>query len=249
MRRLKISRLMDEYTDTEFFPTGGSAVSPERVKDRVLAQTMAAAPAGRKQKMPRKKKILLAAALAAAMLLLMAAGYPFVQRQLVNGSLSFGQDERGKYVSYEQRDNIIEEEGGRLYFAPEDGERVDVTDLVSEETPYIYDGSDPEAGQTYYIIMGGTPECYGWLTWIKTPNLHADEQDAGEQFTTAYHYYIMDHITESQSGHMGLGSLGYRIVRWNDKMDHPWLLAGAEQLSITFVPTEEFEATVEAGTR
>ena len=249
MRRLKISRLMDEYTDTEFFPTGGSAVSPERVKDRVLAQTMAATPARRKQKMPRKKKLLLAAALAAAMVLMMAAGYPLIQRQLVNGSLSFGQNVEGKYVSYEQRDDIIVEEDGRLYFAPEDGERVDITDLVSEETPYIYDGSDPEAGLEYYIIMGGTPECYGWLTWIRTPNLHADEQDASEQFTTAYHYYIMDHITESQSGHMGLGSLGCRIVRWNDKMDHPWLLAGAEQLGITFLPEAEFEAMVAAEAR
>ena len=84
--------------------------------------------------MPRKNKLLLAAALAAAMVLLMAAGYPLIQRQLVNGNLSFGQDENGKYVSYEQRDNIIVEEDSRLYFAPEDGERVDITDLVSEET-------------------------------------------------------------------------------------------------------------------
>ena len=252
MKRLRISNLMDEYTDTEFFPTGGSAVNSEAVKDRVLAQAKAKAPTRRKQKMPRKKKILLAAALAAAMLLLMAAGYPFVQRQLVNGSLSFGQDERGKYVSYEQRDNIIEGEGGRLYFAPEDGERVDITDLVSEETPYIYDGSDPDTELTYYIIMGGTPECYGWLTWIRTPNLHAAEHEssiATDEFTTAYHYYFMDHAIGGQHGHMGLSSLGLQIVEWDDKMDHPWLMAGAEQIGITFVPTEVFEAMVEAETR
>lgn len=252
MKRLRISSLMDEYTDTEFFPAGGSAVNTERVKARVLAQAMAVNPARRKQKMPRKKKVLLAAALAAAMVLLMAAGYPFIQRQLVNGSLSFGQDERGKYVSYEQRDDIIEEEDGRLFFAPEDGQRVDITDLVSEETPYIYDGSDPDSGLEYYIIMGGTPDCYGWLTWIRTPNPHADEHEPGvgdDRFTTAYHYYIMNHTTESQSGHMGLGSLGFRIVRWDDNMDHPWLLAGAQELGITFLPAAEYEAMVAAGTQ
>lgn len=246
MKRLRISRLMDEYTDTEFFPTGGSVVSPEAVKDRVLAQAMAKAPTRRKQKMPRKKKILLAVALAAALVLLMGAGYPFFQRQLVNGSLSFWQDEQGKHISYEQRDDIIEEEDGRLYFAPEDGQRLDITGLVSEETPYIYDGSDPDTGLTYYIIMGGTPECYGWLTWIRTPNPYGVEDDG---FTTAHHYYLMDHTIGGQTGHMGLESLGLRIVEWNDKMDHPWLLAGAERLGITFVPTEEFEAMVEAGTR
>lgn len=244
MKRLKITKLMDEYTDTEFFPTGGSVVSPEAVKDRVLAQAMAAASTRRKQKMPRKKKIFLAAALVAALVLLMGAGYPFFQRRLVNGSLSFGQDERGKYMSYEQRDNIIEEEDGRLYFSPEDGQRVDITDLISEETPYIYDGSDPDTDLTYYIIMGGTPECYGWLTWIRMPHPFGDLEHApgidDDGFTTAYHYYLMDHSIGSQSGHMGL-DIG-NTVKWQDNMDHPWLLAGAEELGITFVePPEEVQ--------
>ena len=248
MKRLRISKLMDEYTDTEFFPTGGSAVSPERVKARVLAQAMAAAPTRRKQKMPRKKKILLAAALAAAMVLLMAAGYPLFQRQLVNGSLSFGQDERGRFVSFEAHGSIMEVEDGRLYYTPEDGQRVDVTDLVSEETPYIYDGSDPDNGLTYYIIMGGTPECYGWFTWVRTPNPFYDGDAPAvdkDGFETAYHFRI-----SNGSSRMGLGSLGGPggyILEWNDNMDHPWLLAGAEQLGITFLPTAEYEAMVENG--
>ena len=50
MKRLRISGLMDEYTDTEFFPTGGSVVDPEVIKERVLAQ---AAPA--KRRMPTLK--------------------------------------------------------------------------------------------------------------------------------------------------------------------------------------------------
>ena len=236
MKRLRISRLMDEYTDTEFFPAGGSAVSPKRVKARVLAQAMAAAPTRRKQKMPRKKKLLLAAALAAAMVLLLAAGYPFYQYQLVKGSLIFGQEVDGKYISYLESCTLMEVEDGRLFFVPEEGQRVDITDRVSEETPYIYDGSDPDAGLTYYIIMGGTPECYGWLTWISMPNPHYEPKAYQRKMTTAYHYFSSDRWIGNQTGQMGLN---VDAVEWKDNMDHPWLLAGAEQLGITFVDPPE----------
>ena len=245
MKRIRISRLMDEYTDTEFFPVGGSAVSSERVKARVLASVKVKT---QRKQMPRKK-VLLAAAMAAAMVLLMAAGYPFIQRRLVNGSLSFGQNGEGRFVSFEAHGSVMDAEDGRLYFTPEDGERVDITDLVSEETPYIYDGSDPDSGLTYYIIMGGTPECYGWFTWVRMPNpfdIRGDAPGVNKDGSyTACHFRI-----SSGSSHMSLGSPGgLNIAEWRDDMDHPWLLAGAEQTGITFVPTEVFEAMVEAETR
>ena len=79
MKKLEISRLMDEYTDNEFFPQEGETADPPAVKARVLAQ---AAPANRRA--PRKKRLLWAAALAAVMVLLVGAGLPnivsFVQR-------------------------------------------------------------------------------------------------------------------------------------------------------------------------
>ena len=243
MKRLKISSLMDEYTDTEFFPAGGSSVSPERVKARVLASVSVQT---KKKQMPRKKKVLLAAALAAAMVLLMAAGYPFFQYQLVKGSLTFGQEADGKYMSWLESCTIMEVEDNRLYFVPEEGQRVDITDLVSEETPYIYDGSDPDTGLTYYIIMGGTPECYGWLTWISMPNPQYEPKAYQRKIINAYHYFISNIWIGGQTGQMGLD---VDAVEWRDSMNHPWLLAGAEQLGITFVPTEEFEAMVEAETR
>lgn len=234
MKRLRISSLMDEYTDTEFFPEGGSAVSSEAVKDRVLAGVNIRM---RKKQMPRKKKILLTAALAAAMVLLMGAGYPFFQHLLVNGELSFRQTADGRITSFVEYGPVIEEEDGRLFFAPKDGQRIDITDLVSEETPYIYDGGDPDTELTYYIIMGGTPECYGWLTWIRTPNPF-DDGDAPavdeDGFYTAY-----DCSINNESGLMGYGGMGIGALEWNDSMDHPWLLAGAEQLGITFVEPPE----------
>ena len=177
--------------------------------------------------------MLLAAALAAAMVLLMAAGYPFFRYQLVKSSLTFGQEAAGKYKSYLEKNTIVEEENGRLYFAPEGGRRIDITDQVSEETPYIYDGSDPDAGLTYYIIMGGTPECYGWLTWISMPNPLYEPKAYEREMTTAYHYFLSEHKDSriEPGGHMGLD---VDAVEWSDDMDHPWLLAGAEQLGIPF---------------
>ena len=58
MKRLEISRLMDEYEDNEFFPQGGETADLQAVKARVLAQ---AAPA--KQRRMLLKMTLLAAAL------------------------------------------------------------------------------------------------------------------------------------------------------------------------------------------
>ena len=233
MKRLKISKLMDEYTDTEFFPTGGNAVSTEAVKARVLASANVQT---KKKQMPRRKKVLLAAALAAAMVLLMAAGYPYFRYQLVKGSLTFGQEADGKFISYLESCTIMEVEDGRLFFATEDGQRLDITDLVSEETPYIYDGSDPDAGLTYYIIMGGTPESYGWLTWISMPNPQYEPKAYQRKIINAYHYFTSDRWIGSQLGNMGLN---VDAVEWRDEMNHSWLLAGAEQLGIPFVDPPE----------
>ena len=74
--KLRISRLMDEYMDTEFFPRGGTAVNGEEVKERVLARAKAPAGKEKKQQTPKKKKVLLATALAAVMMVLVGAGFP-----------------------------------------------------------------------------------------------------------------------------------------------------------------------------
>lgn len=60
MKKLEISRLMDEYTDTEVFPEGGNAVDVQAVKDRVLARAVPA----KKRRAPHWKTTLIAAALA-----------------------------------------------------------------------------------------------------------------------------------------------------------------------------------------
>ena len=243
MKRLRISKLMDEYTDAEFFPTGGSAVSTEAVKARVLAN--AKTPAKKKQ-MSRKKKVLLAATLAAAMVLLMAAGYPLFQRQLVNGTLSFEQTADSRTISIEHDSYIVKNEDGRLIFTQGDSQCIDITDLVSEETPYIYDGSDPDSEMVYYVVMGGTPEAYGWLEWIRVPYpfddsnsdfYHASDFDEnGNPVSIAYDFHFIDLEDGYQSGGMGSGG-----VCLDDITPPSWLLAGIEELGIPVRETPEYE--------
>lgn len=239
MKHLEISKLMDEYQDHEFFPEGESAAGPEAVKDRVLAKIN---PAAGKRRLSGKKKLFLAAGLAAA-LLLIGAGLPSVVHQvyrLVNTTLSFVQTPDGTGVTYEHGTSSMVAEEGRLFFVL-DEERTDITDLISADTPYIYDGSDPETGLTYYLIMGGTPENYGWLEWVKVPNPYVAEDgqptpvlDEDGRLTS---YNLCTFLYNEGSGEYehGPGSTGQGELNWARMKDFPWLIAGAKQLNLPFV--------------
>ncbi|MCI8329632.1 MAG: hypothetical protein HFG02_08515 [Oscillibacter sp.] len=242
MEHLEISKIMDEYTDTEFFPVGASDVDPEAVKARVLAGIKA--PTMRKR-MSQKKKLLLAAGLAAA-LVLMGAGLPSLVHQayrLLNTTLTFEQNPDSKSVTYEHGASSIEVEDGRLFFVL-DEERTDITDFISDDTPYIYDGSDPETGLTYYLIMGGTPENYGWLEWVKVPNPYMAEDgdptpvlDQNGRLTS---YNLCTFLYNEESGEYdsGPGATGLGELDWAYMEDFLWLIAGAKQLGLPFVDSD-----------
>lgn len=168
MKRLEISKLMDEYEDNEFCPEEGSAASAETVKARVLDK---AAPA-KKRPRPTLKTVLLAAALAAGALLSIAAAFPvFVSRQVDGSSMVVEMDgEHYLYIGYdvsEWKEPIVLE-NGRLWLVV-NGQRTDITDLIDEETPYIVEGADPKSGLKSYLIVGGTPEDFGWAQWSELP--------------------------------------------------------------------------------
>lgn len=234
MNRLEISKLMDEYTDTEFFPGGGSVANVEEVKGWVLAN--AKAPAKKKQ-MPKKKTPRLAAALAAVLVVLAGAGYPYIQHQLMNGKISFEKTSNGRITSFVRYSPAVELKDRRLLFNPDNGQQIDITDLVSEETSYIYDGSDSDTGMTYYIIMGGTPECYGYVELVDVSVAPSDFSfgpitaisEDGVKMTTMYS------IAVNNGGNDRYSTGGFDILELCDEMKLPWLLAGAEELGITFV--------------
>lgn len=168
MKRLEISKLMDEYQDNEFFPEGEAAADVQAVKNRVLAQ---AAP-GKRRRSPLKMA-LLAAVLTVGCALCIAAAGPLTHlyRMVSGDSVLIQTDPTGQYylrISWADINTPIVLEDGRLWLLLED-QRTDVTDLIDEDTPYIVEGEDPDSGLKNYLIVGGTPEDYGWQIWMEMP--------------------------------------------------------------------------------
>lgn len=169
MKRLEISRLMDEYQDNEVFPEGGSTTDTQAVKDRVLAK----APAGKTRRMPRFAQVMLAAALAVGCVLMVAAGLPTTVYRLATGGTVTVQYGPNGYQSYDFSDQFPTEpvilENGRLWLVIKD-ERTDITDLISMDTPYIVEDTDPESGLSNYLIIGGIPEDFGYASYQESPS-------------------------------------------------------------------------------
>lgn len=169
LKRIDLFQLMNAFQDEEFEPEEECFVDENKVKETVLAQV-------RRKKRKGRTVLVLAAALAACLAL---AGWTYGERiyQFISGSqvtisgsagmgsgtvtLSDGLDEYGDPT-------IITLEGGRLWFVAGD-QRVDVTDQVDEETPYIWT-QWLEDGSLHYIVVGGTPEDYGWFEGVTAPD-------------------------------------------------------------------------------
>ncbi len=167
MKRLEISRLMDEYEDNEFFPQGGETADLQAVKARVLAQ---AEPA-KKRPRPHLKTVLIAAALAAVGVLCVAAGLPMMTYQLFTGGTMVADVEMSgpnRHIYYDLRNAFPEDplvlEDGRLWLVL-NGERTDITDRIDMETPYIVEHTDPETGLSSSLILD-----FGWCLWQQLPN-------------------------------------------------------------------------------
>ena len=168
-RKLDISRLMDVYEDTEFMPEEEIVVDTEHIKQEVMKTIKG------KRRTSRRLAIV-AAALCACLALV---GWTYGERiyQFISGAqvvlsgnagmgsgtitMSDGLDENGDPA-------IIALEEGRLWFVAA-GERVDITDQVDEETPYVWTQRQ-EDGSIHYVIVGGTPEDYGWFEGMKFPD-------------------------------------------------------------------------------
>ena len=108
-------------------------------------------------------------------------------------AMSNGLDENGEPT-------IISLENGRLWFVA-DGQRVDVTSQVNENTPYVWTQWEKNGG-LHYIIVGGTPEDYGWFEGVQFP--------------------------DGSGG--GSGILHSRTDLPNESMDPTWYTAGKEQV-------------------
>lgn len=128
-----------------------------------------------KRRMPRAGKLILAAALAVGCVLSIAAGLPAqVYNFMSGGSVVFmppngvdGTIGGAEMVLGDENYTPIVQEDGKLWFV--DGEeRTDLTGLIDENTPYIYEHTDPKTGNKGYVIMGGTVDHFGWAEFFAT---------------------------------------------------------------------------------
>ena len=212
LKRIDLFQLMNAFQDEEFEPEEECFVDENKVKETVLTQV-------RQKKRKGRTVLVLAAALAACLAL---AGWTYGERiyQFISGSqvaisgsagmgsgtvtLSDGLDENGDPT-------IITLEEGRLWFVAGD-QRVDVTDQVDEETPYIWT-QWLEDGSLHYIVVWGTPEDYGWFEGIELPGdsgggsgmLHSREDIPWEEFIQDPDWYgvglsQVEELWESQNG-------------------------------------------------
>ena len=104
-------------------------------------------------------------------MLCVAAGLPQTVSHLIGGDFLIFQTDPNNYLQIDLRaaesDPLILE-NGRLWLVL-DGERTDITDLIDSETPYIIKDTDPDTGLKNYLVLGGTPEDFGWQWWAETP--------------------------------------------------------------------------------
>lgn len=126
-----------------------------------------------KRRMPKIGKFVLAAALAVGCVLSIAAGLPGqVYNFMTGGSVTFMPSSDGKIggaemVLGDEDDTPIVQENGKLWFVG-GGERTDLTGLIDENTPYVYENTDPATGNKGYVIVGGTVDHFGWAEFFGT---------------------------------------------------------------------------------
>ena len=185
-----------------------------------------------KRRMPAVAKIALAAALAAGCALCVAEGLPAqVYNFVAGGSAAFlpGTGE-GHFVYDGEGNSPITSENGRMWFEA-DGEKVDITDKVDENTPYICERTDPKTGNKGYVIVGGAIDDYGWAEVFLAEHDGACSM-VGEN---AFDYLVpidgreipLSELTDAQRDMLNAdGGISTRAV------NRPWLDAALAQLSL-----------------
>jgi len=128
----------------------------------------------KKRRMPKAGTLVLAAALAVGCVLSIAAGLPGqVYNFLSGGSVNImpagadGSIGGAEAVFGSAEDNPpIALGDGKLWFVNGE-ERTDLTGLIDEDTPYIYEHTDPATGNKGYVIVGGTVDNFGWAEFFQ----------------------------------------------------------------------------------
>lgn len=191
----------------------------------------------KKCRVPKAARLALAAALAIGCVLCIAAGIPArVYHFLGGGSVSVTPGPWGDKLGGGEiilsvpgpEDAPVVLEDGRLWFV-DGGERTDVTDLINADTPYIYERTDPVTGYGGWLILGGTPQDFGWA---ECADVGGGSGLTGHNFSQIYltldgeKIRSTDLTPEQRERTNQMDSVPTEVVY------APWLVSAMEQLGI-----------------
>ena len=159
---------------------------------------------------------LIAAALAVGCLVLCAAGW--IGYTSATGAQRY-QDGAYEVFSALNAESPVEVREGRLWFIA-DGQEVDITDQISEDTPYIYTVEDGNAGFIDHVIVGGTVEDYGYANIIVDLN--------GEPGNDLY--YVDGGASWAQGA--ATAERADALDKEHPEEFKPWFLAAVDQLGL-----------------
>ena len=154
-------------TNSELYRAAFAVRAPEEAVQEAMdraSNLQSSEATGISQKRKPLRIALLPAILATMVLLMGAAGVSTIYNLLVGYGVV--QDEHQFSVDFSTEDAPVAIEEGHLWFIA-DGQHIDITDITDEETPYIYTTVNPDTSRPSYIIVGGTPENFGYAEiWI-----------------------------------------------------------------------------------
>lgn len=188
-----------------------------------------------KRRKPSVKMLVLAAALAVGCVLSIAAGLPAqVYNFMSGGSVVFmppsgvdGTIGSAEMVLGDESYTPIVQEDGKLWFV-NGKERTDLTGLIDENTPYIYEHTDPKTGNKGYVVMGGTLDHFGWAEFFST------EDGAGSLTGLDYAdtYLMIDGVRQPsyQMSPELVEKLNHDPSYELEPVNRPWFQAALDQL-------------------
>lgn len=189
-----------------------------------------------KGRRPSVKVMVLAAALAVGCVLSIAAGLPAQVYNFMSGGsvvIDAGGGDHDSVV-WDLRDEDytpIVQEDGKLWFVNGE-ERTDLTGLIDENTPYIYEHTDPKTGNKGYVIMGGTLDHFGWAEFFGTED--GTGSLTGLDYADTYllidgvrqpSYEMTPELVDKLNG-----DSGYEL----EPVNRPWFQTALEQLGLEF---------------
>lgn len=184
----------------------------------------------RKRRAPSVKVMVLAAALAVGCVLSIAAGLPAqVYNFMSGGSVAITEGDNGSanWVLGDEDYTPIVQEDGKLWFVNGE-ERTDLTGLIDEDTPYIYEHTDPATGNKGYVVMGGTLDHFGWAEFFVT------EDGAGSLTGLDYAdtYLLIDGVRQPsyQMSEELVDKLNDDPSYELEPVNRPWFQAALDQL-------------------